>query len=242
MPSATAIKYRIGKKLSVGNPIFKEMATIVLALGVVSLLSQAVSAQENVPVKNPPAAATYGPQPKGKMQFLKKAQPRKKTGEELLDQKLRQLDNVYVPIHWSDPRTGMAIGGHDPIAYFEDKKQTFGQDDFQYVWHGVAWRFKTNGNMKMFRKSPSTYAPVYAGYDPYSVSKGIMAAGQPAIWAVIRGRLYLFYNQVNRYLWQENYNELFRKAHKNWPELSSDIPRYKIIQSPGRQWQPWSRR
>lgn len=179
MFSFTVLESRNEKFRPADKSSFMVISTIALILGLMTLFSASVSAQEKTPVNNSsknnsPAAMIMGPLPKNQMQPSNKAMKKRKSGTNLLDQKLRQLDNVYVPIHWSDPRSGMAIGGHDPISYFEFQKRMNGNDDFQLVWHGVAWRFNTSGNMKMFKKSPSSYAPAYAGYDPYSVSQGVM--------------------------------------------------------------------
>ena len=142
--------------------------------------------------------------------------------------KLKTLDNLYVPIHWSDPATGLAIGGFDPMTYFEHQKFSPGKEEHEYVWRNVSWRFVSKGNLQMFKRSPSLFAPVYAGYDAYALSKGILTAGRPSIWQIFNGRLYLFHSPVNRYLWQEYRIKLQAKVQQNWQTLSLDLPRYKI--------------
>ena len=151
-----------------------------------------------------------------------------KVTKEELEKNLSRLDYLYVPIHWSDYSTGLAIGGFDPIAYFETAKATFGDEEFQLVWHGVSWQFISEGNMNAFKRTPSVYAPQYAGYDPYAISNNILAEGQPSLWSIINGRLYLFHSEVNRYLWQENIKTLKRKTEKNWSRLSLDLPRFNV--------------
>ena len=46
----------------------------------------------------------------------------KKQKQSDLEKKLSELDNLYVPIHWSDYATGLAIGGYDPLSYFISEK------------------------------------------------------------------------------------------------------------------------
>lgn len=152
-----------------------------------------------------------------------------KTPASDLEKKLHELDNLYVPIHWSDYITGLAIGGYDPLSYFIAQKSEAGDERFQYLWHGVTWQFISKANLLAFKRTPSVYAPRYAGYDPYAISKGILSEGLPSIWVVEGSKLYLFNNQVNRYLWQDNKLKLHKKIEKNWQELSLDIPRFKVF-------------
>lgn len=146
-----------------------------------------------------------------------------------LDKKLQKLNNLYVPIHWSDYVTGMAVGGYDPLSYFLAAKAEAGDERFQYLWHGVTWQFTSEANLLAFKRTPSVYAPRYAGYDPYAISNGILSQGLPSIWLIEGGKLYLFHNQVNKYLWSENRKKLNQKIEENWQELSLDIPRYKVF-------------
>ncbi len=157
------------------------------------------------------------------------ARPSLKTTETELEKKLNELDNLYVPIHWSDYITGLAIGGYDPLSYFISQKSVAGDERFQYLWHGVTWQFKSEANLLAFKRTPSVYAPRYAGYDAYAISKGLLSEGLPSIWVIEGGKLYLFHNQVNRYLWQENRRKLNKKIEANWQELSLDIPRFKVF-------------
>ncbi|MGH1407569.1 MAG: YHS domain-containing (seleno)protein [Rhodomicrobiaceae bacterium] len=155
--------------------------------------------------------------------------PSLKTTETELEKKLNELDNLYVPIHWSDYITGLAIGGYDPLSYFISQKSESGDERFQYLWHGVTWQFISKANLLAFKRTPSVYAPRYAGYDAYAISKGLLSEGLPSIWVIEGGKLYLFHNQVNRYLWQENRRKLHKKIEANWRELSLDIPRFKVF-------------
>lgn len=155
--------------------------------------------------------------------------PSLKTTETELEKKLNELDNLYVPIHWSDYITGLAIGGYDPLSYFISQKSESGDERFQYLWHGVTWQFISKANLLAFKRTPSVYAPRYAGYDAYAISKGLLSEGLPSIWVIEGGKLYLFHNQVNRYLWKENRRKLHKKIEANWRELSLDIPRFKVF-------------
>ena len=152
--------------------------------------------------------------------------PRKNATQ--VEEKLRALDNLYVPIHWADSITGLAIAGYDPIAYFEFNTAKLGEEDYETVWHGVSWRFVNKGNLDAFKRSPSLYAPRFAGYDAYAVSQGVLSEGRPSVWAIMDGRLHLFHTPVNLHLWREERQKLRAKAQENWENLSLDLPRFKV--------------
>lgn len=178
-----------------------------------------LSAQENKPEQKDTKQAEQAEQPKKEV-VVKNATR--------VEEKLAALNNLYVPIHWTDPATGLALGGFDPIAYLEFSKPKPGDEDYEYVWHGVSWRFMNQGNLNAFKRSPSRYAPVYAGYDAYALSQGILSIGYPSLWTMHQGRLHLFHTEVNLYLWSENAKNIKQKTNENWQSLSLDLPRYKI--------------
>lgn len=181
------------------------------------------------PVNHLSAQLSKGEKQTSQLKKTGTPKPALKTTETELEKKLNELDNLYVPIHWSDYITGLAIGGYDPLSYFISQKSEFGDERFQYLWHGVTWQFISKANLLAFKRTPSVYAPRYAGYDAYAISKGLLSEGLPSIWVIEGGKLYLFHNQVNRYLWQENRRKLHKKIETNWRELSLDIPRFKVF-------------
>ncbi len=46
----------------------------------------------------------------------------------------------------SDWRTGVAIDGVDPVAYFTDSQPLLGRPEFEFRHQGVVWRFRNDGN------------------------------------------------------------------------------------------------
>src|SRR5436305_11297983 len=59
----------------------------------------------------------------------------------------------------TDPLTGVAIEGMDPVSYFTDPVPETGRSDFEYDWNGVPWYFATAANRDVFIGSPEVYAP-----------------------------------------------------------------------------------
>ena len=86
----------------------------------------------------------------------KQQDAKKKKSHSVLEKKLHKLHNLYVPMHWTDYASGMAIGGFDPLSYFFNEKSEIGDERFQYLWHGVTWQFSSEANLLAFKRTPSS--------------------------------------------------------------------------------------
>jgi len=111
----------------------------------------------------------------------------------------------------------VAVGGYDPVAYFKDGKPTPGKADVTYTWKGATWRFASTANRDAFREQPEKYAPQYGGYCAYAVSQGATAKGDPRVWKVVDGKLYLNLSSSVQRLWERDIPGYIKKADRNWP-------------------------
>lgn len=118
-----------------------------------------------------------------------------------------------------DRYSGLAIGGFDPVAYFTDGEPTQGKGEFEYLWHGVVWRFRNEGNRAAFIADPEVYRPQFGGYDPVAVARGVGVAGNPLIWLISGERLYLFYTAAARAAFAGNPHALLATADSSWPSV-----------------------
>ena len=97
-----------------------------------------------------------------------------------------------------DGISGVAISGYDPVAYFVTGRAVFGSTTFEAVWNGAAWRFANEGNRAAFLADPTVYAPRFGGYDADSIAGGVATPGDPKIFAIADGRLFLFRDEDAR--------------------------------------------
>jgi len=125
----------------------------------------------------------------------------------------------------SDPMTGLALGGYDPVAYFTDDAALLGKPEYELYMLGTVWRFANEGNMQAFREAPDVYAPRYGGYGALLVSRGYAGVASPRIWAVHDNRLYLFASPVHRTIWLRYAELLTREADRHWPEVEKKLPK-----------------
>src|SRR5690349_8469029 len=59
----------------------------------------------------------------------------------------------------TDPLTGVALEGYDPVSYFTEPEPIQGVADFEYQWGGVPWYFGSAANRDVFMRTPEIYAP-----------------------------------------------------------------------------------
>ncbi len=112
---------------------------------------------------------------------------------------------------------GVAVGGYDPVAYFTEYKPVAGKADITYSWKGATWRFASEQNRDAFKANPEKYAPQYGGYCAYAVSQGATAKGDPKVWTVVDGKLYLNLSSSVQKTWEKDIPGYIKSADKNWP-------------------------
>ncbi|WP_157959815.1 YHS domain-containing (seleno)protein [Devosia submarina] len=123
----------------------------------------------------------------------------------------------------TDPLTGIAISGYDPVSYFTEPAPLPGRADFELVWQNVPWHFASAANRDVFQRAPEVYAPQYGGHDGMGVSRGFVADSDARIYAVFKERLYLFYSAANREAFLLAPDAAARTGAEKWPELSRQL-------------------
>src|SRR3569833_3466291 len=79
----------------------------------------------------------------------------------------------------TDPLTGVAIDGYDPVSYFIATEPVEGKPDFEYDWGGVPWYFASAANRDVFFRNPSIYAPQFGGHCLTGRGRGGRGGGGP---------------------------------------------------------------
>jgi hypothetical protein len=98
----------------------------------------------------------------------------------------------------TDPRSGAALFGFDPVSYFIDNKALAGEERFAVLWRGMKWRFTKPENLKIFQRAPEAYLPRIGGLDPVRLADGFMTAADPRIFLIDERGLWLFRNERSR--------------------------------------------
>jgi hypothetical protein len=119
----------------------------------------------------------------------------------------------------TDARSGLALSGFDPVAYFTDSKPMMGRGEIEYASAAAIWRFRNEGNRTAFLEHPEVYTPVFGGYDPVAVARGVATPGHPQIWAIVGERLYLFYSPDARNSFAADPDTVLLLAERKWPAV-----------------------
>lgn len=120
--------------------------------------------------------------------------------------------------------SGLALDGHDPVAYQVEKRAVAGNPAYEIVHNGTVWRFVSAANREAFRDAPEIYEPAFAGFDASAVAQGRAVDTDPRQFAIIGSRLFLFRTQENRRRFVENAN-LMAMADTLWSDVSRNIAR-----------------
>ena len=124
----------------------------------------------------------------------------------------------------SDPHTGLAISGFDPVAYFSDAHPVIGRANLEHRAKGVTWRFANEGNRAAFADAPDVYAPQFGGYDPVAIARGASVAGHPEIWLVSERKLFLFYSAEARDAFAAAPQRFIGAAERRWDTVRKTLP------------------
>lgn len=95
---------------------------------------------------------------------------------------------------WGTTNTasGVALQGHDPVAYFDSAAPIAGSDEFSHDWADATWHFASADNRDRFAANPDQYAPQFGAFCAFAMSKGFTADSSPDAWHIEGGQLYVF--------------------------------------------------
>jgi len=122
-----------------------------------------------------------------------------------------------------DQRTGLAIHGFDPVAYFTDANPQVGREELELAFGGVVWRFRNPGNLTAFARDPGVYMPQFGGYDPILLAQGVATPGHPQLWVVADNRLFLFHSEGGRAAFVANPFRATAAAQSSWPAVERTL-------------------
>lgn len=114
---------------------------------------------------------------------------------------------------------GIAIRGADSVAYFTDGGYVPGRPENALLWRGAVWHFDRAETMAEFERNPNAYSPRFGGYCAYAMSHGIISQGDPRIYLVDRGALYLCNSGFAMARFRRDLPRRLAAALGNWPDV-----------------------
>lgn len=127
--------------------------------------------------------------------------------------------------------TGYAVSGYDVVAYFDLAQSPVGQSQPDGVpgnaaitaeYNGSTFAFATEANRDKFVADPARYAPQYDGHCAYGVSKGGKVPGNPNLWRIVDGKLFLNITENVVGFWEEDIPGNISLAENNWVNIEGN--------------------
>ncbi|MEM6846563.1 MAG: YHS domain-containing (seleno)protein [Pseudomonadota bacterium] len=143
--------------------------------------------------------------------------------------------------------TGFANSGFDVVAYFDMAQAPVGQAqpaaipgsaEFTAEYNGATFAFANAENLARFEADPAAFAPQYDGHCAYGVTKGGKVPGNPNLWRIVDGKLYLNITPRVVEFWEEDIPAMIVTSESNWGDIentaASDmaIPKFDISSAP----------
>lgn len=119
---------------------------------------------------------------------------------------------------------GVAVHGYDTVAYFTQDKPTLGSAKFSKVHNNATYRFANAENLKTFEANPDKYVPAYGGFCAFGVSVGAKFDGDPRLWKIVDGKLYLNLNKEIQQTWLKDIPGNISKANEAWKRIEHSDP------------------
>lgn len=126
--------------------------------------------------------------------------------------------------------TGFAVSGYDVVAYRDLEQTPLGERQPEAVpgkasitaeYNGATWAFASEENRDKFLADPEKYVPRFDGHCAYGVSKGGKVPGNPNLWRIVGGDLYLNIAPPVVDFWESDIAGNISRAEQNWKTLES---------------------
>ena len=120
-----------------------------------------------------------------------------------------------------DKHSNPAVQGYDVVSYQTEKRPVRGNGHFTASHDGALYLFSSQENLDLFKASPAKYVPAYNGFCAYGVAVGKKFTGDPEVWRVVNGRLFLNLDAEIQDLWFKDTAGQISKADKKWPTIQN---------------------
>jgi YHS domain-containing protein len=118
----------------------------------------------------------------------------------------------------------LAVQGYDVVSYQTGKRPIRGNGHFVSVYDGATYQFSSADNQKIFEKNPEKYVPAYGGFCAFGASVGKKFIGDPEVWRVVDGKLYLNLDTRIQAEWLKDVPGRIKSADANWRNISDKNP------------------
>lgn len=118
----------------------------------------------------------------------------------------------------------VGVGGYDPVSYFAGSRPVRGNGKYTVEYQGVTYLFANEADKTAFEKEPAKYLPAFGGYCAYGVAIGKKFWGDPEVWEIVDGTLYLNLDKSIQQEWDKDKPGYIKKADGNWNAIKDKAP------------------
>lgn len=117
-----------------------------------------------------------------------------------------------------------AVQGYDVVSYQTGKRPLRGNGNFTSIYQGATYQFSSKANLATFESNPEKYVPAYGGYCAFGVSVGKKFIGDPEVWRVVDGTLYLNLDAGIQDQWLKDVPGRIKTANTKWNKIKNKSP------------------
>lgn len=128
-------------------------------------------------------------------------------------------------------QTGFAVSGYDVVAYHDLDQAPVGSDQPAAIpgkanitaeYNGAKFAFSSEENREKFQQDPARYNPQYDGHCAYGVAANNKVPGNPNLWRIVDGKLYLNITDKVADRWEKDIPGYLIRSEDNWSELEGN--------------------
>jgi hypothetical protein len=119
---------------------------------------------------------------------------------------------------------GVILRGVDATSYAAGGAPVAGSADFTAEVGGAIYKFATAAARDSFVATPEAFEPAFGGFCATGAALGKKLDGDPAIFRIFEGELYLFVSEDAVALWDKDPVGTLAKANANWPGIMDKTP------------------
>jgi YHS domain-containing protein len=113
------------------------------------------------------------------------------------------------------------VQGYDLVSYHVEKRPLKGNGHFTTEYKGITYQFVNKANKSLFDSNPEKYLPAYGGYCAFGVSVNKKFLGDPEVWRLVDGKLYLNLDANVQDDWFKDVPGHIKNANNNWEKIKS---------------------
>lgn len=121
-------------------------------------------------------------------------------------------------------KNGVILRNFDPTSYGPNKAPHIGAAEHTASSDGAIYRFASSNARDRFVAEPAKYKPAFGGFCATGAALGKKLDGDPQIFRVYDGQLYVFVHQQAVEIWDKDPAGTLAKANTNWPNIRNKAP------------------